>query len=117
MSKTIFITGASRGFGKLWAEAFLKRGDKVVATARNLDTIAELKKQYPNTLLPIRLDVTDRAASFAAIRQAKEHFGRLDVVINNAGFGLFGAVEETSEKQARDQMEANFFGLLWVTQA
>jgi len=117
MEKVIFITGASRGFGKLWAEAFLKRGDKVAATVRNLDTLAHLQKQYPQTLLPIRLDVTDRAASFAAINQAKEHFGRLDVVINNAGYGLFGAVEETTEKEARDQMEANFFGLLWVTQA
>ncbi|MGC4038804.1 MAG: SDR family NAD(P)-dependent oxidoreductase [Chitinophagaceae bacterium] len=117
MAKVIFITGASRGFGKLWAEAFLKRGDKVAATARNLEALTDLKKQYPDTLLPIRLDVTNRSASFAAIAQAKEHFGRLDVVINNAGYGLFGAVEETSEQQAREQMEANFFGLLWVTQA
>jgi len=117
MEKVIFITGASRGFGKLWAEAFLRRGDKVAATARNPDTLADLKKQYPGSLLPIRLDVTDHDASFAAVQQAKEHFGRLDVVINNAGYGLFGTVEETTEKQARDQMEANFFGLLWVTQA
>ncbi|HEY4335150.1 MAG TPA: SDR family NAD(P)-dependent oxidoreductase [Puia sp.] len=117
MEKVIFITGASRGFGKLWAEAFLKRGDKVVATVRNLDALTDLQKKYPRTLLPIRLDVTDRAASFAAIQTAKEHFGRLDVVINNAGYGLFGTVEETTEQQARDQMEANFFGLLWVTQA
>lgn len=117
MEKVIFITGASRGFGKLWAEAFLKRGDKVAATARNLDTLADLKKQYGDALLPIRLDVTDRQASFDAIRKTKEHFGRLDVVVNNAGYGLFGAIEETTEKQARDQMEANFFGLLWVTQA
>ncbi|HLZ85878.1 MAG TPA: SDR family NAD(P)-dependent oxidoreductase [Puia sp.] len=117
MQKVIFITGASRGFGKLWAEAFLKRGDKVAATVRNLDALADLKKQYGNALLPIRLDVTDREASFAAIRQTKEHFGRIDVVINNAGYGLFGAIEETTEKEARDQMEANFFGLLWVTQA
>ena len=117
MEKVLFITGASRGFGKLWAEAFLKRGDKVAATARNLDTLADLAKKYGNALLPIQLDVTDRAASFAAINKAKEHFGRIDVVINNAGYGLFGAIEETSEQEARDQMEANVFGLLWVTQA
>ncbi|GGB03645.1 SDR family oxidoreductase [Puia dinghuensis] len=117
MGKVIFITGASRGFGKLWAEAFLKRGDKVAATARNLSTLNDLKKQYGNSLLPIQLDVTDRGTSFAAVKKAKEHFGRIDVVINNAGYGLFGAVEETTEKEARDQMEANFFGLLWVTQA
>lgn len=117
MEKVIFITGASRGFGKLWAEAFLKRGDKVAATARNPDTLADLKKQYGSSLLPIQLDVTDRKASFAALEKAKQNFGRIDVVINNAGYGLFGAIEETTEKEARDQMEANFFGLLWVTQA
>jgi NAD(P)-dependent dehydrogenase (short-subunit alcohol dehydrogenase family) len=117
MEKVIFITGASRGFGKIWAEAFLKRGDKVAATARNTDTLADLKRTYGNALLPIQLDVTDRAASFAAINKAKEHFGRLDVVINNAGYGLFGAIEETSEQEARAQLEANVFGLLWVTQA
>jgi NAD(P)-dependent dehydrogenase (short-subunit alcohol dehydrogenase family) len=117
MSKVIFITGASRGFGKLWAEAFLKRGDKVAATARDLNSLNDLSKKYGNALLPIKLDVTNRSAVFEAIGQAQKHFGRLDVVINNAGYGLFGAVEETSEQEARDQMEANFFGLLWVTQA
>lgn len=117
MSKTIFITGASKGFGRIWTEAFLKRGDKVAATARNMEALAELAAQYPDTLLPIQLDVNDRAASFAAIDQANAHFGRLDVVINNAGYGLFGTIEETSEQEARDQIETNVFGLLWVTQA
>jgi NAD(P)-dependent dehydrogenase (short-subunit alcohol dehydrogenase family) len=117
MSKVIFITGASRGFGKLWAEAFLQRGDKVAATARNLDSLASLSKKYGDALLPIKLDVTNRQAAFQAVQQAKDHFGRLDVIINNAGYGLFGAVEETTEQEARDQMEANFFGLLWITQA
>ncbi|MEO6522823.1 MAG: SDR family NAD(P)-dependent oxidoreductase [Mucilaginibacter sp.] len=117
MSKIIFITGASRGFGKIWTEAFLKRGDKVVATARDLSSLADLVKQYGPAILPIQLDVNDRAADFAAIEKAKAHFGSIDVLINNAGFGLFGAVEETSEKQAREQMETNFFGLLWLTQA
>ena len=117
MSKVIFITGASRGFGKLWAEAFLQRGDKVAATVRNLDSLAGLSKKYGNALLPLKLDVTNRQAVFQAVQQAKDHFGRLDVIINNAGYGLFGTVEETTEQEARDQMEANFFGLLWVTQA
>ena len=117
MEKVIFITGASRGFGKLWTEAFLKRGDKVAATVRNLSSLDELVKKYGNALLPIQLDVTDRQAAFAAVAQAKEHFGRIDVLVNNAGYGLFGAIEETTEQQARDQMEANFFGLLWLTQA
>jgi NAD(P)-dependent dehydrogenase (short-subunit alcohol dehydrogenase family) len=117
MAKTIFITGASRGFGKIWAEAFLKRGDKVAATVRNLDSIAALKQQYGDALLPIQLDVTNRSAVFAAVGDAKDYFGSIDVLINNAGYGLFGAIEETSEKEARDQIEANVFGLLWVTQA
>lgn len=117
MAKTIFITGASRGFGKLWAEALLKRGDKVVATARNIDTLNALVKQYGDAILPLELDVNDRAACFAAVEKAKAHFGRIDVLINNAGYGLFGAVEETSEQEARAQMETNFFGLLWLSQA
>jgi short-subunit dehydrogenase len=117
MAKTIFITGASRGFGKLWAEAFLKRGDKVVATARDLGSLDGLAKQYGDNLLTIQLDVNDRTADFAAIQKAKDTFGGIDVLINNAGYGLFGSVEETSEKEARDQMETNFFGLLWLTQA
>jgi NAD(P)-dependent dehydrogenase (short-subunit alcohol dehydrogenase family) len=117
MSKTIFITGASKGFGKIWAEAFLERGDQVIATARNLDNLDDLVQKYGAQVLPLKLDVNDRAAVFAAVQAGKDHFGRIDVLLNNAGFGLFGAVEETTEQQARDQFETNFFGLLWVTQA
>lgn len=117
MTKTIFITGASKGFGKIWAEAFLKRGDNVVATARNTDSLSDLVKQFGTKILPLSLNVNDREASFNAIKKAKEHFGSLDVVINNAGYGLFGAVEEASEQEARDQIETNVLGLLWVTQA
>lgn len=117
MAKTIFITGASRGFGKLWAEALLQRGDKVVATARDLSSLNDLVTKYGDNILPLQLDVNDRAADFAAIAKAKAHFGSIDVLINNAGYGLFGSIEETSEKEAREQMETNFFGLLWLTQA
>jgi NAD(P)-dependent dehydrogenase (short-subunit alcohol dehydrogenase family) len=117
MSKTIFITGASRGFGKIWAEAFLKRGDKVVATVRDLSTLNDLVKKYGKAILPVQLDVRDRAADFAAVKKAKEHFGVIDVLINNAGYGLFGAIEETTEQEARGQIETNVFGLLWITQA
>jgi NAD(P)-dependent dehydrogenase (short-subunit alcohol dehydrogenase family) len=117
MSKTIFITGASRGFGKLWAEAFLKRGDKVVATARNLADLADLVSTYGDAILPIQLDVNNREADFAAVEQAKQHFGSIDVLINNAGYGLFGAIEEATEQEAREQIETNVFGLLWITQA
>jgi len=116
-NKVIIITGASRGFGKLWAEAFLQRGDKVAATARNLEHLNDLVEKYPESILPIKLDVNSREESFLAIEKIKNHFGRIDVLINNAGFGLFGAVEETTEQQAKEQMETNFFGLLWATQA
>jgi len=117
MSKVILITGATRGFGKIWAEAFLKRGDSVIATARNIDALKDLKKEFGDLVLPIQLDVNSREACFEAVNKAKQHFGKIDVLINNAGYGLFGAVEETSEQEARDQMETNFFGVLWMTQA
>lgn len=117
MSKTIFISGASRGFGKLWAEAFLKRDDNVIATARDISALNDLAGRYGDHILPLQLDVNDRDADFAAVKTAVEHFGGIDVLINNAGYGLFGAVEETSEQEARSQMETNFFGLLWLTQA
>ena len=117
MSKIILITGASRGFGKLWANALLKRGDKVAATARNIQDLNDLVETFGDAVLPIQLDVNDRDACFAAVNKAAAHFGRIDVLINNAGFGLFGAIEETTEQQARAQIETNFFGLLWVTQA
>ena len=118
MSEKIwFITGASRGFGREWAIAALERGDKVAATARNTDTVADLVETYGDAILPIELDVTDRAADFAAVAQAHGHFGRLDIVVNNAGYGHFGFVEELTEQEARAQIETNVFGALWITQA
>ncbi|GAA3272167.1 SDR family oxidoreductase [Streptomyces lavendulae subsp. grasserius] len=115
--KIWFITGASRGFGREWAIAALERGDSVAATARDLSTLGDLRDKYGERLLPLRLDVTDRDADFAAVRQAHERFGRLDVVVNNAGYGHFGMVEELTEAEARAQLETNLFGALWVTQA
>jgi NAD(P)-dependent dehydrogenase (short-subunit alcohol dehydrogenase family) len=115
--KVWFITGTSRGFGREWAIAALQRGDKVAATARDTASLADLVDSYGDAVLPIQLDVTDRAADFAAVKQAHDHFGRLDVVVNNAGYGQFGFVEELSEQDARDQIETNVFGALWVTQA
>jgi NAD(P)-dependent dehydrogenase (short-subunit alcohol dehydrogenase family) len=112
-----FITGTSRGFGREWTIAALERGDKVAATARDTGTLADLVDKYGDAILPIQLDVTDRAADFAAVKQAHDHFGRLDIVVNNAGYGHFGFIEELSEKDARDQLETNVFGALWVTQA
>jgi NAD(P)-dependent dehydrogenase (short-subunit alcohol dehydrogenase family) len=117
MSKVWFITGTSKGFGRVWAEAALERGDRVAATARNADTLTPLVEAYGENVLPLQLDVTDKAAIDAAVQQTHERFGALDVVVNNAGYGLFGAIEELSEQQARDQIETNLFGPLWVTQA
>jgi NAD(P)-dependent dehydrogenase (short-subunit alcohol dehydrogenase family) len=115
--KIWFITGASRGFGREWAIAALERGDSVAATARDLSTLDDLVATYGDRFLPLQLDVTDREADFAAVRQAHERFGRLDVVVNNAGYGHFGMVEEITEAEARAQLETNLFGALWVTQA
>jgi len=117
MAKTIFITGASRGFGRIWTEAFLQRGDNVVATVRNPETMSELIKEYPSSLLVLELDVTDKEVSFEWIEYAKTHFGRIDVLINNAGFGHIGAVEELSEQDVRSQFETNVLGSLWTIQA
>jgi NAD(P)-dependent dehydrogenase (short-subunit alcohol dehydrogenase family) len=116
-SKVWFITGSSKGFGRIWAEAALARGDQVAATARDASTLEPLTERYGDDVLALALDVQDMEADFAAIKQAQEKFGRLDVVVNNAGYGLFGAVEEVSPEQARDQIETNLFGALWITQA
>ncbi|CAM5729086.1 SDR family oxidoreductase [Mycolicibacterium aubagnense] len=116
-AKVWFITGTSRGFGREWTMAALKRGDSVAATARDVSTLDDLVADYGDALLPIALDVTDRDADFAAVKTAYEHFGRLDVVVNNAGYGQFGFIEELSEAEARDQIETNVFGALWITQA
>jgi NAD(P)-dependent dehydrogenase (short-subunit alcohol dehydrogenase family) len=115
--KVWFITGASRGFGREWTIAALDRGDKVAATARDTATLDDLVAKYGDALLALELDVDDRDADFAAVRQAHDHFGRLDVVVNNAGYGQFGFVEEASEAEVRAQFETNVFGALWVTQA
>ena len=117
MSKVWFITGTSKGFGRVWAEAALARGDRVAATARNVDTVAALAERYGDNALPLVLDVTDKAAVDAAVAQAHAYFGRIDVVVNNAGYGLFGTIEEVTEEQARAQLETNLFGALWVTKA
>ncbi len=103
--------------GKIWAEAFLQRGDNVVVTSRKLSGTQDLVDKYGSAVLALELDVTNRAASFQAIEKAKAHFGTIDVVINNAGSGVVGAVEELSEQDAKNLMDTNFFGTLWMTQA
>jgi NAD(P)-dependent dehydrogenase (short-subunit alcohol dehydrogenase family) len=117
MTKNWFITGTSRGFGREWAIAALDRGDRVAATARKLESLSDLVDKYGENILPLELDVTDREADFAAVARAHDVFGSLDVVINNAGYGQFGLIEEITEKEARDQFETNVFGALWITQA
>ena len=115
--KVWFITGASRGFGREWTIAALDRGDQVAATARDTSSLDDLVAKYGDALLPLPLDVTDRDADFAAVAQAHDRFGRLDVVVNNAGYGHFGMVEELTEEELRAQLETNLFGAVWVTQA
>lgn len=117
LAKTWLITGASRGFGRVWTEAALARGDKVAATARKPETLKDLVRRYGDHILPIKLDVDDHDDDFAAVKKAFDHFGTVDVVVNNAGYGLVGAIEEISEEEARAQLETNLFGALWITQA
>ncbi|MFI6322810.1 SDR family NAD(P)-dependent oxidoreductase [Nonomuraea sp. NPDC050556] len=117
MSKVWFVTGSSRGLGRAFVEAALSRGDRVAAVARNAASLDDLVASYGDAVLPIELDVTDRAAVFEGVKRAVEHFGRLDVVVNNAGYARTGAVEELTEQQLRDQMETNLFGAVWVVQA
>lgn len=117
MSKTILITGASKGFGKAWAEAFLAKGYKVAATARNLDTLNDLKEKYGESVLALKLDVDNRDESLSVVQKVQQHFGSIDILINNAGYALTGAIEEANQDEARAQFETNFFGTLWLTQA
>ncbi|SES42994.1 SDR family oxidoreductase [Lentzea albida] len=112
-----FVTGASRGLGRAFTEAALAAGDRVVGVARDVSTLDGLGQQHPERLLALSLDVTDREKVFEVVGRAVERFGRLDVVVNNAGSLFSGMVEEFTEAEARAQMELNFFGALWVSQA
>ncbi|WP_426343736.1 oxidoreductase [Pseudoduganella sp. R-32] len=115
-NKVWFITGASRGFGLLIARDALARGDSVVAAARNPQAIVDALGAHPQ-LLPLQLDVTKEAAAVVATQAAIERFGRIDVLVNNAGYGILGAVEETSAEEVRRNYETNVFGLLNVSRA
>jgi len=117
MSKTWFVTGASRGFGRSFVQAALQRGDRVAATARDTSSLDDLAKVHGEALLPLALDVTDRAADFATVDRAFAELGTIDVVVNNAGYGLRGAAEEASADELRAQVETNLYGAIWVTQA
>ena len=112
-----FVTGTSTGFGRILVEEVLKAGGKVVATARNVAQIADLEQQYPGRAKAIALDVTSKQQSEAAVAQAIEAFGRIDVLVNNAGYGLAGAVEEASDEEIKRQIDTNVYGVLYVTRA
>ena len=116
-SKVWFITGASRGFGRVWAEAALERGDKVAATARSVDSLAKLKEKYGESVLTLELDVTKPGQAASAVADAYDHFGRLDIVLNNAGYSLVGTIEEAHVDEVKAMYETNVFGALAVIQA
>ena len=115
--KIWFITGTSRGFGRIWAEAALGRGDKVAATARKVADIADLTERFGDAVLPLALDVTDAGQVPQIVQQAHAHFGRLDVVLNNAGYSLVATAEEAREADIRAMFDTNYFGTLRVIQA
>ncbi|NUR63781.1 MAG: SDR family NAD(P)-dependent oxidoreductase [Catenulispora sp.] len=117
MTRTWLITGASRGFGRRLTEAVLDGGDQVLATARRPEQLDDLVARYGPRIGTAALDVTDPAAARAAVAAAIDAFGRLDVVVNNAGYANSGPIEEMAEKDFREQFEANFFGVVNVTRA
>lgn len=115
--KIWFITGTSRGFGRVWTEAILKRGDKVAATARKLESIADFNQKYGDQVLTLELDVTNHDQVKKVVEQAHAHFGRLDIVFNNAGYSLVGTIEEASADEVRAMFDTNVYGPLAVIQA
>ncbi|SMG23057.1 SDR family NAD(P)-dependent oxidoreductase [Paraburkholderia susongensis] len=116
-SQVWFITGSSRGFGHALATAALEAGDAVAATARRPEQLAGLVQRYGDRVLPVALDVTDPAAAAAAVQAAADRFGRLDVVVNNAGYANVSPIETTSEEDFRTQFETNFWGVYNVSKA
>jgi NAD(P)-dependent dehydrogenase (short-subunit alcohol dehydrogenase family) len=115
-SRVWFMTGASRGFGRALAEAVLARGEHVVATSRSQEFVEHFAQSHP-AAAALRVDVTDRDQVHSAVEEAVDRFGQLDVVVNNAGYGHFGAIEELTEEELRRQFEVNLFGVLNVTRA
>ncbi|HEY0742623.1 MAG TPA: SDR family NAD(P)-dependent oxidoreductase [Chryseosolibacter sp.] len=115
--KVWFLTGSSRGFGRVWATAALERGDQVVATARNLESINDLKEKYGSNVLTLQLDVTNKAQVNDVVQRAHAHFGRIDVVVNNAAYSLVGTIEEADTDEVRAMYETNIFGTLHVIKA
>jgi NAD(P)-dependent dehydrogenase (short-subunit alcohol dehydrogenase family) len=115
MSKVWFITGSSRGLGRSLTEAVLASGDVVAATARNPEQLKDLIEKYPNGIYPLLMDVTNKAQIIAAVENTIRKFGRIDVLVNNAGFGIIGAAEAYSDEQVRSQLETNLYAPIEIT--
>ncbi|MEO6282507.1 MAG: oxidoreductase [Dyadobacter sp.] len=117
MTKVWFITGSSRGLGKSLTEAVLRNGDKVAATARNTQQLDELVQQFPDQIYPIQLDVTNKEKIYSAVADTITHFGKIDVLVNNAGFGITGAAEAFTDEQVKSQLDTNLYAPIEVTRA
>jgi len=117
MAKIWFITGSSRGLGRSLTEAVLLKGDKVAATARNPENLDDLVERYGGQIYPIKLDVTNHSEIRDAVKNAVEHFGQIDVLVNNAGFGIIGAAEAFTDEQVYSQLETNLYAPIEVTRA
>ena len=117
MSKVWFITGSSRGLGRAFTEAALAAGEQVAATARNVDGLSELQRTWGNQLLPLALDVTSQSQAKSVIERTIATFGRIDVLVNNAGYGNVAPIEDTTLEEFRAQIETNLFGVIIVTKA
>ncbi|HEY9047654.1 MAG TPA: oxidoreductase [Ohtaekwangia sp.] len=117
MTKVWFITGSSRGLGKSLTEAVLASGDNVIATARKPEQLSDLVKKFGEQIYPAAMDVTDKAQIHTAVAQGIKHFGKIDVLVNNAGFGITGAAEAFTDEQVRSQLETNLYGPIEVTRA
>jgi Short-chain dehydrogenases of various substrate specificities len=115
MAKIWFITGSSRGLGRNLTEAVLAKGDMVAATARKPEQLNDLAAKYPTQLLPLQLDVTQQKQIEQAVADAVAHFGKIDVLVNNAGFGITGATEAYTEEQVRSQLETNLYAPIAIT--
>lgn len=117
MAKVWFITGSSRGLGRSLTEAVLNSGDKVAATARDITQLNDLVTRFADQILSIALDVTDYEQVYASVAEAEKHFGRIDVLVNNAGFGIIGAAEAYTDEQVRSQLETNLYAPIEITRA
>lgn len=117
MEKVWFITGSSRGLGRSLTKAVLAKGDQVAATARDINSLKDLVESYPGQIFPVTLNVTDYDQVQIAVKAAIKHFGRIDVLVNNAGFGIVGAAEAFTDEQVRSQLETNLYAPIEITRA